>query len=376
MSGIILVDGISGAGKGSSVPFIASYVSGLGYTPLCVREPSSFLESQIRDYRKRSDRSGHVEALLFAADRRYQYEHLIAPFLDNNPKGIVISDRSFLSSFVYQSQQGVPLEELRSLNAFYPKPLVALLLLCEAEKAIVRIEGRALDRGADEQVEKIRRLKKGYEDLALGLQQRIVRTDGSLLAVEFQIASHLNTLFEKPMEKAILLDKDGTLVDNSGYPTKIPSDEIYFEHTLEGLTQLQREGYKIIIHSSQPWIAQGRMTLPEADTIFQSIVAQYASHGVTIDGFFYCPHAREEGCSCKKPKTGLLEQAAKAFHIDTTKSWCIGDMGVDIEMGRDFGLRTIRVLTGHAQDEDHYSVSPDYICPDVNAAAEAILQVI
>ncbi len=371
-SRIIFVDGISGAGKGTQIPFIERYLQGKGYDVLTVREPSSFLDGISREYKRREDRSGMVATLLFAADRLHQYEHTIVPFLADHPQGIVLSDRSKLSSVVYQAEQGVPVEDIVHINRFYPDADLSLLLLCEPDIAIARIDRRG-ERSVDEELVKIRRLKQRYEALARNTGQRIVRSDGDPEAIQAQLRSHLNTFLGVPQEKVVFLDKDGTLVDNSGYPGIIPTDAIYYEHTVNGLRALQEGGYKLILISSQPWVARGRMTADEVEATFQSVTRKYADVGITIEGYKFCPHHRVEGgCRCKKPNTLLLEQIADTMDVDIANSFFVGDMGIDIDCGRNFGLRTVLVETSSAADRELGS-EPTHRCADVNAAAEWIL---
>lgn len=372
-SRIIFVDGISGAGKGTQIPFIKNYLENKGYQVLCVREPSDFLEVLARDYKRRTDRSGRVASMLFAADRLHQYEHTIVPFFNKYPNGLVISDRSKFSSYIYQVEQGVPLEEVVEMNRFYPNADLSLLFLCEPEIALGRIDQRG-ERSVDEQIEKIRILKGKYEKLAQMCKQKIVRTDGDIEAVQAQLLARLDNFLNVKQKKVIFLDKDGTLVDNSGYPEIIPTDEIYFEHTVDGLRTLQEAGYHFYMVSSQPWVARGRMTVEKVDATFRSVIQKYAEKGVTIQGYKFCPHHRKEGaCRCKKPNTLLLEQIAAENSIDIDNSYMIGDMGMDIDCGKNFGLQTILVETSHAKDRE-LNFLPTYCCADVNAAAEWIIK--
>lgn len=173
------------------------------------------------------------------------------------------------------------------------------------------------------------------------------------------------------MNKAIFLDKDGTLVDNSGYPDIIPSDKIFFDKTVKGLKILQNAGFKLIIISSQPWIADGRLKTEQVDEFFNSVVTKYLKEGIKIDAYYYCPHNRSEGCKCKKPNTALLEMAVERFKIDPSESFFIGDMWEDILTGKNFGLKTILVKTGCGKDYNS-TIEPDFIVEDVNEAAEEI----
>ncbi len=175
------------------------------------------------------------------------------------------------------------------------------------------------------------------------------------------------------MKKAVFLDKDGTLVDNLEYPEKIPRDDIYFDNTVEGLLKLQENDYELIIISNQSWISRGLLSIREVEQIFKSLIDKYAKRDVKISGYYYCPHKKEEGCGCRKPKIGLLERAVNDFNIDVLQSYFVGDSDTDILTGKNFGLRTCIVGTGN-QKENSGSTNPDYEVNDVNAFARLLLQ--
>ena len=141
------------------------------------------------------------------------------------------------------------------------------------------------------------------------------------------------------MKKAVFLDKDGTLVDNSGYPKIIPSDEIYTE-SYEALKKVQEKGYKLFIISSQPWVARGRMTANEVKSIFESVKNKYAQRGIRIENYAYCQHDRQDNCPNKKPSTGLFENFIREHNIDTTKSYIVGDMDSDTLAGNWYTSKT------------------------------------
>src|SRR5207248_8845606 len=97
--------------------------------------------------------------------------------------------------------------------------------------------------------------------------------------------------------------------------------------------------------------------------------------GARITGIYYCPHLPKSGCTCRKPKPGMVHLAAFEHGIDLTKSWLIGDKPEDIACGHAAGCRTILVLTGKTQayDPTKFSVVPDEICNDLPGATEYIL---
>ena len=104
-----------------------------------------------------------------------------------------------------------------------------------------------------------------------------------------------------------------------------------------------------------------------------------------MDDLMICAHDDEKrllgerpgdkiDCSCRKPKTGVLEAAAEKYNISLADSWMIGDTTMDIECGRRGGLRTILVKTGSGGSDGKYDVTPDYVCEDLGAAVDVILK--
>lgn len=173
------------------------------------------------------------------------------------------------------------------------------------------------------------------------------------------------------MSKAIFIDKDGTVVDNSLYPTVIPSDQIMEDEVIEGLLYLQGKGFKLILVSNQPWISKGRLSKEQVKEVFESVVRKLGDFGVRINGYYYCPHQSSDSCECKKPKPKLIHDAAKEHTIDITKSYIIGDMASDIQAGKHAGLKTILVKTGRGKDFMD-TTNPDFVIENINKISEVI----
>lgn len=152
------------------------------------------------------------------------------------------------------------------------------------------------------------------------------------------------------MNKAFFIDKDGTLVDNSGYPDIIPSDEILYEDVIEGLRHIQIKGYKIIIVSNQPWIAKGKMSREEVEDVFKSLIEKLSERKIKIDDYYYCPHQSSDNCDCKKPSPKMIFEAARKHNIHLIESYTVGDMDSDIYAGINAGTKTILVKTGRGKD--------------------------
>lgn len=123
--------------------------------------------------------------------------------------------------------------------------------------------------------------------------------------------------------KAIFLDRDGTINVDKGYVYKIEDFE-WIKGTIEALEILQNLGYKLIVISNQSGIARGYYTKEEAETLFKYMETELKKKNIIIAKSYYCPHYKE-GCNCRKPKLELFYKAQKEFNIDFKESYAIGD---------------------------------------------------
>lgn len=370
-SRLVVLEGISGSGKDTRAKKLVEYIHMQGYNLHLLTEPNT-LRAQIDAYKRQAARDPREEMRLFAEDRKIGLENLTS--LLEQQGNCLVMVRSFISSLVYQSLQGVPIDEIATINAFFPTPDLALILLCDPEIAMQRIQRRAEEEGKsispDEELTKIVRLRNRYLEVAQTLPYaHIVNTNGRGEAIDLVIRSHINDLLGIKMKKAIFLDKDGTLVDNRGYPEIIPSDA-FFSWTFPALRTLQSKGYELFIISSQPWVARGRMTEQEVEGVFQSVSRQCAAQGITIQGYGYCIHSGNI-CPDKKPSTRLLEKIIDRYNLDTRQSWIIGDDNRDVQTGQNIGLQTIMVDSGHTQEREGPAI-PTHRVKDLLAAAEIV----
>ncbi|MBI2629472.1 HAD-IIIA family hydrolase [Candidatus Pacearchaeota archaeon] len=171
------------------------------------------------------------------------------------------------------------------------------------------------------------------------------------------------------MEKAVFIDKDGTIVDNSRYPEEIPKSKLLERDILEGLLHIQKKGYKIIIISNQSWIRKNILSKEEVEEIFRDIVFTLKSKGVVIDDYYYCPHKKEDECNCRKPMAGLFFKAAEKHNIILKNSFMIGDMEEDILAGKSAGMKTILIFNRKGK---FFDVIPDYVINNINEVTKII----
>ncbi len=161
---------------------------------------------------------------------------------------------------------------------------------------------------------------------------------------------------------AVFLDRDGTI--NVGVPVfeRVDSTNklVLLPTVMDALKKLATLDFGIFIITNQAGIAEGLLSDTDFDTIQKELLKMITPSGITIIKTYYCPHGQGSSCNCRKPKPGLLLQAAKEFAIDLKSSWMIGDRATDVEAGINAGTRTIFVESGAsktAYDRATYSVA-------------------
>ncbi len=154
------------------------------------------------------------------------------------------------------------------------------------------------------------------------------------------------------LHPAIFLDRDGVLIENREEYVRSWEDVEIYPGALEALAKASLSPYKIIIVTNQSAVGRGLISLRAAEEINEQLLKKIVSAGGRIDGVFMCPHAPEDGCSCRKPQPGLLLQAAQALSLDLACSILIGDALSDITAGQLAGIpTTILVRTGRGKDQ-------------------------
>ncbi|MBN1502648.1 HAD family hydrolase [Candidatus Woesearchaeota archaeon] len=173
------------------------------------------------------------------------------------------------------------------------------------------------------------------------------------------------------MNKAVFLDRDGTINVDKGYVYK-KEDLEFLPNAVNGLKNIQQLGFKLIIITNQSGIGKGYYSEKEYRIFMNELYKKLGEKGVKIEADYYCKHAPEKKCSCRKPNTKMIENAVKAHWIDKPNSYFIGDKTADILAGKNARLRTILVLTGKAGKDGKYQIKPDYICRNLKEASQII----
>ena len=148
-----------------------------------------------------------------------------------------------------------------------------------------------------------------------------------------------------PNPRAILLDRDGTLIDDPGYLAR-PEDMIWKPDAIAALKRLGQAGYLLIIATNQSGIGRGLYSVADMERVHRRLEDDLAKEGVKLAAIYFCPHGPDADCACRKPRTGMLLQAAREHDLDLSKSWMIGDKCSDIEAGRMANMMTALVYSG------------------------------
>ncbi|MCE7960961.1 MAG: HAD family hydrolase [Acidobacteria bacterium ACB1] len=169
---------------------------------------------------------------------------------------------------------------------------------------------------------------------------------------------------------AIFLDRDGTLIEEVNFLSRVEDLRI-FPFTKAALQKLSGAGFLLFVVTNQSGIGRGLFTSDDMHNIHEALRTEF---GGLISGFYYCPHLPDAGCDCRKPKTGLIERAAKEHAIDLQHSWFVGDKDLDIYTGSKAHMRTCLVSTGYgAQHKESLDIAPTLIVENIAEAAQEIV---
>ena len=157
-------------------------------------------------------------------------------------------------------------------------------------------------------------------------------------------------------ERYVFLDRDGVInVERGTYTTN--REEWQWESAcMAGIRRLTEAEFGIIVITNQACIAKGLQTEEGLAALHDWMMEAIENAGGAIRAIYHCPHTTEDGCECRKPKPGMILQAARDFDIDLPRSFMIGDSLRDMEAGRRAGTRTIRITGGPGARQQPYTV--------------------
>jgi D-glycero-D-manno-heptose 1,7-bisphosphate phosphatase len=174
------------------------------------------------------------------------------------------------------------------------------------------------------------------------------------------------------VKAAAFLDRDGTLLDDPGYlgdPAKVR----LLPGVIDALRRLEQMGIARVVVTNQSGIGRGLLQAEQVREVHREVDRQLAQAGASVDAWYFCPHAPDAQCDCRKPGIGMHQEAARDLGIDLTSSWCVGDRMSDVLAADGIGARAVLVLTGdgprHA-DEARAAAIP--VVADLGAAVSWI----
>lgn len=180
---------------------------------------------------------------------------------------------------------------------------------------------------------------------------------------------------------AVFLDRDGTIVVERDWILRPEQLELE-QGSLAGLQMLQILGLPLIVLSNQSAVARGLLRVEELEDVHARLRSMLAAHGVQLLDVLYCPHHPKEGvgvwrsdCACRKPKSGLLDTAARLHDVDLTQSWLIGDALRDVQAATTAKCRAVLVRTGKGRAEEarvRKELPHVAVVDDLRAAAQHI----
>ena len=177
------------------------------------------------------------------------------------------------------------------------------------------------------------------------------------------------------MTRAVFLDRDGTIIEDVGYPHE-RSQIKFLPGVSTAIGLLNENGFKVIVITNQAGVARGYFTEETVKAINRYIQESLAKERAIIDMVYYCPHHVEgvieeyrQECYCRKPNPGMIEQAVRDFGIDLKKSFVIGDKASDIEAGRRAGCKTI-LLANEDSPGKETAIKSDHIATDLYEAVK------
>ena len=184
-------------------------------------------------------------------------------------------------------------------------------------------------------------------------------------------------------EIAVFLDRDGTLIEEVRYLDR-PELVALYPWSVDAIRALNRAGVRVVIVSNQSGVARGFFSEALVDRVHARIASLLAEGGASIDAYYHCPHhpdgkvaAYARACECRKPGRGLIDRAVRAFGVDPTQSFIVGDRWLDVALARAVGARGLLVRTGNGRAEEPHppeGLAADAVVDNLIAAVSWILR--
>ena len=175
--------------------------------------------------------------------------------------------------------------------------------------------------------------------------------------------------------KLVILDRDGVINQDSANFIKNPNEWIAIPSSLEAIALLNQSGFRLAVATNQSGIARGLFDMATLNAINDKMHRALAQLGGRIDAMFYCPHAADDHCTCRKPKTGMIEDISRRFSVDLSEVYAVGDSLRDLQAFSDAGCKPILVRSGKGEETLAAGNLPPntFIFADLNEAVQHII---
>ncbi len=172
--------------------------------------------------------------------------------------------------------------------------------------------------------------------------------------------------------KLVILDRDGTINHDSDDHIKSPAEWRPLPGSLEAIARLSQAGYRVVVATNQSGIARGLFDTATLVAIHVKLQRAAALAGGRIVAFFFCPHAADSACDCRKPRPGMLLEIGRRFNVSLAGAYMVGDAQRDLEAAAGAGARPVLVLTGKGlKTRDEGKLPPHtQVYPDLAAFAQ------
>jgi D-glycero-D-manno-heptose 1,7-bisphosphate phosphatase len=177
---------------------------------------------------------------------------------------------------------------------------------------------------------------------------------------------------------AVFLDRDGTISEDVGYLNDVSQFRM-FPFAAGAIRRLNDANLPVIVVTNQSGVGRGFFAESMVQTVHREMVQQLAAAGAHLTAIYYCPHTSEDECECRKPKPGMIRQAASEHGVDLARSFVVGDRYGDVELAQANGGQGVLVRTGYG-DEDlrvngaGWIRQPDFVADDLTDAVAWILK--
>lgn len=146
----------------------------------------------------------------------------------------------------------------------------------------------------------------------------------------------------------LLLDRDDTILDDPGYLSD-PAKLVFLPGAIEGLAAFSAAGWPLVVISNQSGLGRGLFTPADLDAVHRRFTADLRAHGVELAGLFFCPHAPEQACACRKPEPGLAQRASEELELSLAEAVVVGDKESDLQLGRRIGAAYVAQIAAKGQ---------------------------